>query len=180
VSHRPGVIVRGQPDRPRRADRAVGNRSGEAHAYNILGVCLVEAGRFDEGIVLNRQAVAIAEETDNAVELSRAYNNLVCVLAAAARLEEPADVTLDSLSKGEKLGGIRLQTAALNSIDALMQLGRWDEAGRLLEEIGDRRGGASCSETSIVMCRATLYLRAGRFAEAADALERVDELTADL
>ncbi len=160
--------------------RAVGNRSGEAHAHHILGVCLANSGRFDEGIALNRQAVVLAEEIDDAVELNRAYNNLVHVLCQAGRLEEAAGVTLESLSKGEQLGGIRLQTAALNSIDALIQLGRWEEARRLLEEIGDRHGGGACSETHSVICRATLYLREGRFVEAAEALERADELTADL
>lgn len=160
--------------------RAVGNRSGEAHAHHILGVCLVNSGRFDEGIALNRQAVVIAEDIDDAVELNRAYNNLVHVLCQAGRLEEAAGVTLESLAKGEQLGGIRLQTAALNSIDALIQLGRWEEARQLLEEIGDRHGGGACSETHSVMCRATLCLREGRLVDAAAALERVDELTTDL
>ena len=41
-------------------------------------------------------------------------------------------------------------------------------------------GGGACGETHPVMCRATLYLRQGRFAEARAALGRVEELIADL
>ena len=89
-------------------------------------------------------------------------------------------MTLEDLAKGERLGGVRLQGAALNSIDALIQLGRCEEAGRLLNEIEDRIGGGACGETHFVMTRATLHLRQGRFAAAAAALERLDELTVDL
>ena len=50
--------------------------------------------------------------------LDIAYNNLVHVLMWAGRLEEAAAVTLDGLAGGERLGGVRLQGAALNSIEA--------------------------------------------------------------
>lgn len=160
--------------------RAVGNRSDVGTNHSRLGVCLAEKGRFDEAVALSQEAVAIAEEIDNAENLRKAYNNLVHVHIRAGRLEEAAAVTLEGLSKGEQLVGVRLQHAALNSIDALILLGRWEEAGRLLDEIGDRVGGGACGETHSVMCRATLYLRQGRFAEARAALGRVDELIADL
>jgi DNA-binding CsgD family transcriptional regulator len=157
--------------------RAVGNRSGEAHGYNVLGVCLAEIGQFDEAIALVRHAVAIAEEIDDAVELHRGYINLVYVLIQAARLEEAAAITTDAVSKGEPLGGVRLQTAALNSVDALVLLGRWEEAGRLLQEIGDGREGGASAEPQLVTSQAILYLRTGRFTEATAALERLDMLT---
>jgi DNA-binding CsgD family transcriptional regulator len=49
---------------------------------------------------------------------------------------------------------VRLQTAALNSIDALIQLGRWEEARRLLEEIEDRiRVGLVAQRTSPCVAR---------------------------
>jgi DNA-binding CsgD family transcriptional regulator/tetratricopeptide (TPR) repeat protein len=156
---------------------AVGNRSAESQNFRTSAVCLVEFGRFDEAIALSRQSVAIAEKIDTATDLGRSYNILVHVLSRAGRLEEGAAVTLDTLAKGERLGGIRLQGAALNSIDALIQLGRCAEASRLLNEIEGRTPGLA---HHFAMTRATLHLRQGRFAAAAAALERLDELTVDL
>ena len=126
--------------------RAVANRVDEGRCVNTLGVCLVEMGRCDEGIACNRKAVEIAEEIQNAANLDTAYNNLVHVLMWAGRLDEAAAVTLDGLASGERLGGVRLQGAALNSIEALTRLGRFREATRLLDEIGDRFGGCHASK----------------------------------
>ncbi len=158
--------------------RATANRPEEGRCLNTLGVCLVEMGRFDEGISLNREAVQIAEEVQNACNLDSAYNNLVHVLMWAGRLEEAAAVTLDGLAGGERLGGVRLQGAALNSIEALTKLGRFEEATRLLDEIGDRFGG--CHATNLTIQRARLSLGHGRFDATRAALEQLDELTAEV
>ena len=158
--------------------RAIANRADEGRCLNILGVCLVEMGRFDEGIAFNRKAVEIAEEIQNAANLDTAYNNLVHVLMWAGRLDEAAAVTLDGLASGERLGGVRLQGAALNSIEALTRLGRFGEATRLLDEIGDRFGG--CHATNLTIQRARLGLGHGRFDATRAALERLDELTAEI
>ena len=158
--------------------RAVDNRSDEGRCLNYLGVCLVGMGRFDEGIASSRKAVEIAEEIENAADLDTAYNNLVYVLDLAGRSEEAAAVTLDALARGERLGGVRLQGAALNSIDALTKLGRFGEATQLLDQIGDRFG--RCHTINLPIQRATLGLLQGRFDATRAALERIDELTADV
>ena len=158
--------------------RAVGNRSDEGRCVNYLGVCVVEMGRFDEGIALNRKAVEIAEEIENAADLDIAYNNLVYVLDSAGRLEEAAAVTLDALASGGRLDGVRLQGAALNSIDALTKLGRFGDATQLLDQIGDRFG--RCHAMNLPIQRARLGLVQGRFDATRSALERLNELTADV
>jgi len=158
--------------------RAVDDRTEEGCCLNALGVCLVEMGRFDEGIAFNREAVEIAEEVQNAANLDTAYNNLVHVLMRAGRLEEAAAVTLDGLANGERLGGVRLQGAALNSIEALIKLGRFGEATQLLDEVGDRLGG--CHATNLTIQQAKLGLAQGRFDATLAALERLEELTAEI
>jgi DNA-binding CsgD family transcriptional regulator/tetratricopeptide (TPR) repeat protein len=158
--------------------RAIANHTDEGRCLNTLGVCLVEMGRFDEGIAFNRRAVEIAEEVQNATNLDTAYNNLAHVLMWAGRLEEAAAVTLDGLARGERIGGVRLQGAALNSVEALTKLGRFGEATQLLDEIGGRLGG--CHATGLTIQQARLGLAQGRFDAARDALERIDELTAQI
>ncbi|MDQ1374547.1 MAG: hypothetical protein QOJ09_1885 [Actinomycetota bacterium] len=144
--------------------REVGDRITEGHAGNTLGVCLVEQGDTDRGIALVREALAIAEELAHPDQISRAYANLTHVLSQVGRTEEAAAVTLDGVARGGSFVDVRLNSAGQNSAEALLRLGRWDEAEELLSRLSDR-GAGSC-QYGFYAVNSLPALRRGRFDEA--------------
>jgi DNA-binding CsgD family transcriptional regulator len=144
--------------------RACGSREWESHALNTLGVCRSEFGDHDTAVAMLRDALDIGEELRHPDLLARAYANLTYVLAGAGELEETAAVVLDRLKQGEPIVGLRIRTALANAADALIRLGRWDEANDLLERMG-RVGG--CGPSTPPATRALLDVRRGRMDRAA-------------
>jgi DNA-binding CsgD family transcriptional regulator/tetratricopeptide (TPR) repeat protein len=140
--------------------RAVGARAPEGHALCTLGVCLASRDDFDGGLARIREALVIAEELGEPYDLNRVYTNLTAVLADAGYLEEAADIVFSGLADGERLVGIRLNGAGRNSAEALVRLGRWDEAEELLSNMDDHGVGSCPSNPQDV--RATLDIRRGR------------------
>ena len=157
---------------------AVGARAVEGHIRYTLGCCRASLGHYDEGIDLVRQALAIAEEVANPDDLNRAFMGLSSLLVESGQLEEGATLVFASAAKGEELWGMRLNGAAGNSTEALIRLGRIDEAEALLAQTGGR-GAWSCTPGP-PMLRASMAIRTGRFDEAAEHLVTADELTAQL
>jgi len=158
--------------------RAVGARAEEGHALNTLGCCYGSLGRYDEGIALLRQALTIAEELGSPEDLNRAYGNLSHVLGESGQLEQAAAMVFDSAAVGEELWGVRLNGAAGNSVDALIMLGRYDDATALLAQIRNPALGV-CAPAPYLLPTA-IAIRRGRFAEAAQLLATADDLTVRL
>jgi predicted ATPase/DNA-binding CsgD family transcriptional regulator len=156
--------------------RAAGARAEEGHILCTLGVCIGETEDTDRGLALLREALAIAKELGNPDDLNRAYANLSHVLNECGRLEEGAALVHESFAWSEAICGARLTSCAMNSLDALVSLGRYDDAERLLAEIDGREVGVCTPHPS--MARAQLALCRGRLDEAAEHVERTDELTA--
>src|SRR5262249_14021936 len=109
-----------------------------------------------------------AEELGEPYDLNRVYTNLTSVLVNGGRLEEAADIVFQGLADGERLVGIRLNGAGRNSAEALLRLGRWDDAEDLLVLMGDRGVGSCPSRPQDV--RALLDTRRGRFDAASEYL----------
>ena len=61
-------------------------------------------------------------------------------------------VTLDMVAAGEQLGGIRLNGSAFNSAEALVRLGRWDEAEAMARDYGGMPSG-NCASTPFDVAR---------------------------
>ena len=166
-----------------RIARAVGARATEGHALCTLGACLAERGDYDVGVARMREALVIAEDLGEPYNLNRVYTNLTSVLAGAGRLEEAAEVVLQGVAQGERLVGIRLNGAGRNSAEALIRLGRWDEAEELVGHMADR-GVGSCPSRPLDVT-ALLDTRRGRFDAAAaylmadDAISRVPPTVQD-
>ncbi len=158
--------------------RAVGGRLEEGHASNTLGVSLCLLGRPDEGLALLRWSLEMAEEVGDPESLNRAYGNLASCLVEWARLEEAAALTLDMVAAGEQLGGIRLNGSAFNSAEALVRLGRWDEAEAMARDYGGMPSG-NCASTPL-MLHVTLALLRGELDRARPLLEEVGSRTASL
>ena len=158
--------------------RAVKARAEECHSSYTLGCCRALLGHYDEGIALVRQALVIAEELGSADDLNRVYMGLSALLVESGRLEDAAALVFDSVAVGEKLWGVRLNGAAGNSVDALIRLGRCDQARALLTQAGERGIGSCAAQPSLL--GATIALRQGRFDEAVSLLATAAELTARL
>jgi ATP/maltotriose-dependent transcriptional regulator MalT len=119
---------------------AVGARREEGHARNTLAVDLNQgAGRVDEAVEQLRTALRIAEEVGNIDDIGRAWNNLADVLMVSGRFAEGLAV---SQQGAEIVAGLGLRTYAdvmrLGAGEALVTLGRWDEAEALLTTGTDR------------------------------------------
>ena len=157
--------------------RAVGARSEESHALASLGACLASSGRRDDAIVILREALAIAEELRSPEDMTRGFANLSHTLFHAGRLEEVAELALRSSSPGEDIGSIRLQAAALNGADAMVALGRWDEAEATVAKVGKLIG--NCGNHPYLV-RAVIAIRRGRFEDARTELDILRRATENL
>jgi DNA-binding CsgD family transcriptional regulator len=155
--------------------QAAGARSEEGHALNTLGCSRSMLGNQEEGIALVREALAIATELDNPDDLNRGYTNLVSMLFESAHIEESAAVVLDAIARGGDPAGVTLSGATANGIEALVCLGRYDEAEDLLARMGTATVGVCAS--SPVRLPAPMAIRRGRFPEAARLLSVMDERT---
>ncbi len=158
--------------------RSVGARAEEGHALNTLGVCQGSLGFFDEGIALLREALAIADDLGDPADINRAYTNLSYILISSGRLEEGANVALAGSDVDGVDGFVRVSGAAGNAADALVRLGRWDEALRL-HELLDTRGLGSCALVTVAMS-SSVPVRRGAFEVAESLLASCDELTSSM
>jgi tetratricopeptide (TPR) repeat protein len=158
----------------------VGARAVEGHIRCTLGNCRASIGYHEEGMALLREALAIAQEVANPDDVNRAYTGLSNVLVDVGRLEEGAALVFESAAVGDALWGLKLNGAAGNSVEALIRLGRYDEAEALLVQIDKVGAGSWSCVAQPLLERATLAVRHGRFDEAGLLLSTVDEAMAAL
>jgi DNA-binding CsgD family transcriptional regulator len=144
--------------------RAVDARVAEGHATNTLGVCIFERGETEQGLALVRRSLVIATELANPNQLDRAYANLIYVFTQAARLEEAAQLVFADNDSSDFMVGARLSSAGQDSAEALIRLGRLDEAEDLLQQIPER-GSGSCAFGPYGV-RTMLAVRRGRLDQA--------------
>jgi DNA-binding CsgD family transcriptional regulator/tetratricopeptide (TPR) repeat protein len=144
--------------------RAVDARVAEGHATNTLGVCIFERGETEQGLALVRRSLVIATELANPDQLDRAYANLIYVFNQAARLEEAAQLVFADNDGSDFMVGARLSSAGQDSAEALIRLGRLDEAEDLLQQIPER-GSGSCAFGPYGV-RTMLAVRRGRLDQA--------------
>ena len=152
-------------------------RSVEGHARCNLGVDLAYLGRLDEGIAELREARRIAEEQfDDVDDIARAMVNLVSALYDHGRLAEAADIGLESVRVTETLG-LQRRKGVWSRCDAaqvLLLLGRWDEAGQLLDEARELQPqGIDAFRTDQV--EGQLWLRRGDLGRARTLMERAEQ-----
>jgi DNA-binding CsgD family transcriptional regulator/tetratricopeptide (TPR) repeat protein len=145
--------------------RAANARLTEGHILATLGPCLADRGDTDRAVDTMRDAVVTAEEVGDPDLLMRAYNNLTFVLYIGGRLDEMVAVAIDAMNDTSPLGIVRLGGAGHNAVDALVMLGRWDEAAHLNALMA---GKAAATCTSDTLNTALLAMRRGEL-DAADA-----------
>jgi DNA-binding CsgD family transcriptional regulator/tetratricopeptide (TPR) repeat protein len=157
--------------------RGADARAEEGHALDTYGMCLGLFGDLDGGIAAVRDALTIAEELGIPDNLNLGYTHLSLLLLIAGRLEAAAGVALDGAAMGEALGGIRLNGAAVNSAQALISLGRTDEALALLQDLGDLVGNCKISPP---LLRLAIAVRRGDHDLAAELAPQLETLTEGL
>ena len=113
--------------------RAAGARREEAAALNALGVALTATGQRDRGIAVLREGLNVALEHGEPEDVGRAHANLTDAVRRSGALAEAATIGLEGIEHARRRGydrGFGLFLVA-NAAEALLALGRWDEADRL-------------------------------------------------
>jgi DNA-binding CsgD family transcriptional regulator/tetratricopeptide (TPR) repeat protein len=149
------------------AARSVGARREEGHALTTLGVVTAGTGEPDEGIAMLRQARRIAEEVDDADDLTRADYNLAAVLRGNGRLDDSAEVALAGARTvaAQGLGPTYGAFLSASAAEALVVHGRWADADRCLTT-ALAEPGLAMGARNLHQVTAMLRTGQGRFAEA--------------
>jgi len=116
------------------AARRAGARAVEGHALNSLGSSLGRCGHLEAGVAHLQQARAIAAELGDPDDLCRACHNLGCIYLYNGRYEEAVRAELECLDLARRFGADGYGSAAIaTAAQALLWLGRWEEAEHLLD-----------------------------------------------
>lgn len=149
----------------------------EGHARNTFGVCLAGLGDLEAGLVEINAARRIAGELGDAWELSRAYVNHAETLLVAGRWTEAAQVGMEGVDVCRRLGYGRTicMCTAGNALGALIRLGRWEEADRMVAELMAIESPL-WQRWGVILARVELELRRGYFEAARPHLAELTDL----
>jgi DNA-binding CsgD family transcriptional regulator len=162
------------------AARAAGAREEEADAENTLGIARAYLGDGEDGQRRLESGLRIALEGGYQTTALRGYVNLSDQLTVSGRYEEAAQAARAGLELAERVGQRRSFGAYLrgNLADPLLRLGRWPEAGVVIEE-----GVASEPEGvflgTVRLARAELAVHRGDLELVARELERLGTAVSD-
>jgi DNA-binding NarL/FixJ family response regulator len=117
--------------------QAIGSRISEAHARNTLGTATALIGRCAEGIAILRDGVKLTREVQDVDDMGRSYANLSSVLAICGSSEESLAVALEGVAWARSVGasGGYGRFIAGNAAAAAIDLGRWDDADALSDDL---------------------------------------------
>ena len=101
------------------------------------GAARAQLGRVDEAVAGLRRCVVQARERDDLELVVRAYGNLAFALGSAGREQELLEVTGEGIAECRKYGPVASLASTLinNHVNALIAVGRWDEARSLASEV---------------------------------------------
>jgi DNA-binding CsgD family transcriptional regulator/tetratricopeptide (TPR) repeat protein len=155
--------------------RQVGARAVEGHALTTLGTTLGSLGHLEEGIADLEQGRDIARELGNVDDLGRVHANLASVLDMAGRSADAAEVYLAGAAVVRRHGALGRYGPHLlpDAAIALLDLGRREEAERLLDEAFDLDLRFPRHWARPLSVRGLLRLRDGDLAAAQADLRRV-------
>jgi DNA-binding CsgD family transcriptional regulator len=140
----------------------VGARAEEATARTALGSALGYLGDADAGLAELAAARRLAMQADDVIVVLRAAANHSDRLLTAGRLEQAATVALDGIGEARRLGMARSYgpILAANATEALVALGRWDQAERVSRE-GLETSPSGPAYIALPLARAALELGRG-------------------
>jgi DNA-binding CsgD family transcriptional regulator len=163
---------------------AVGAPDIECHARNTMGVSLPMLGSVDAGLAELAGALRIAKERDDTWALGRTYVNYSDALLWAGRWAQAAEIGMEGVQVCRRLGYGRTtcMCAAGNTLSALVRLGRWSDADRLIDDVMDidappgQRWGVTLAMAELGLCRADLDGARRHLASLTDAVARTEVL----
>jgi DNA-binding CsgD family transcriptional regulator len=157
--------------------RQVGARAEEATAHATLGDALIHLGEVDAGLAELAAAVRLATQTGDVIVALRAIINHSDGLLATGRLEQAATVALDGLYEARRLDLARhfQPILACNATEALVALGRWDQAEQLSRQALETAPSDPAS-VHLPLARAALELGRGDLDRAEARLQAVRRL----
>ncbi len=119
--------------------RQVGARAVEGHALNSLGASLGNRGHLEASVAHLKQARTIAAERGDPDDLCRACHNLGNTYLINGRYEDAVHAELECLDLARRFGSMGSYGAIViaDAAQALLWLGRWEEAERVLAEAWD-------------------------------------------
>ena len=140
----------------------VGARAEEANARTALGSALIHLGDPDAGLAELEAAHRLATQADDVIVALRAITNHSDRLLVAGRLEEAVVVALDGIQQARRLGLARFYGPflACNATEALVALGRWEQAERVSGQ-GLESAPLDAAAVVLPLARAALELGLG-------------------
>jgi ATP/maltotriose-dependent transcriptional regulator MalT len=155
----------------------VGAHAEEADARTALGTALVNLGDVDAGIAELEAAQRLAQEAGEVIVMLRATLNRSDVLLVAGHLHEAATVALDGIKQARRLGLARHFQPILtgNATEALLALGRWDQAEQVSRQALETTPSDAVS-VHLSLARAALELGRGDLDRAQARLQAAQRL----
>jgi DNA-binding CsgD family transcriptional regulator/tetratricopeptide (TPR) repeat protein len=156
----------------------VGTTGEEAAARMALGGALVNLGEPDAGLAEMEAARRLASKIGEPLLELTAMNNHADMLLTVGRLEDAATVALDGIQRARRTGMHRfLPVGSLAGIatEALVPLGRWDEAEGVSGQ-GLENAPMEVASIPLLLARAALEIGRGDFDAAEAHLQAVQNL----
>ena len=154
--------------------RALNADEAEASALCTLAATAAARGRVEEAVGQLQRAAHLAARQPDVAGLLRIRQNLAATLWASGRCAEGAEEALAAAEVARQAG---LRTAAgmllANAGAALVRVGRWAEADRLLQMAGDIVSSYTLGGTYYLLQRSLLRLWQGDLSHARADLMRV-------
>jgi DNA-binding CsgD family transcriptional regulator/tetratricopeptide (TPR) repeat protein len=140
----------------------VGARAEEANARTALGSARINLGDPDAGLAELQAAVRLATQAGDMILALRATVSHSDGLLAAGRQAEAATVALDGIEEAHRMGLTRAfgPFLACNATEALVALGRWDQAERVSRQALETTPSDAVS-VPLQLARAALELGLG-------------------
>jgi DNA-binding CsgD family transcriptional regulator len=149
----------------------------EATAHAALGDALIHLGEPDAGLAELAAAVRLATQAGDVIVVLRALVSRSDGLNAAGRPEEAVKVALDGIGEARRLGLARSYgpLLAYNATEALLALGRWEQAEQVSRE-GLETSPSGPAHIALPLWRAALELGLGDLDAAQARLQAVRHL----
>jgi DNA-binding CsgD family transcriptional regulator/tetratricopeptide (TPR) repeat protein len=169
--------VRGPAEEAIAIAAQVGAVAEEATAHATLGDALIYLGEPDAGLAELDEAVRLATQTGDVIAVLRTLVSRSDGLVAAGRPAEAVVVALDGLRQAHRLGLVQRNGSILasNATEALLALGRWNQAEQVSRE-GLEIGLSGPAHMALSLWRAALELGRGDLDAAQARLQAVRRL----
>ncbi|HEX6422058.1 MAG TPA: AAA family ATPase [Acidimicrobiales bacterium] len=149
--------------------QAVDDPVDEGQARHVLGLVLATEGRTDDAVARLHEAGQIAARLGDLAEVAGAYVHLWRTLVEAGRGDDLVALIL-AFGPGAADGGAPSLAGSIGAA-ALHQLGRWDEAERLLGDPRRAAGVRGLTGVARTLVAGALAVDRGDHDQARDALE---------